>query len=314
MPSVTGLKDRLTMSASSRTARMLRRKIPQWIWALVRLLFLLGLTFVVLYPILVAASVAFRATEDISDPSVLWIPKHFTLQNIVDTLELMDYGEAFIGSIRLGLVSSLFQVASCSLIGYGFARFRFRFKSLLFALVLFTFMVPPQVVFVPTYLMYRSINILDTPLAMYLPAIFGVGLRSGLFIYIFRQFYRNLPHEIEDAAFVDGCGYYRSFWKIIIPSSKPAFLTVFLFSLVWYWNDYYTTTMYFTNTRTITTALARLSAAIIQADPNGIGNDIYLVSTRNMAGCLLAILPMLIIYIIFHRFFTEGIERTGIVG
>jgi len=291
-----------------------KRRLPKWLWVLIRLTFLVGLSFVVLYPVLISLSVAFRSPEDITDPAVLWIPKNFTLLNITETLKFMNYWKSLGNSFKIGIISSLLQVVSCALVGYGFARFRFKFKGLFFSMVIFTIIVPPQVVFVPTYLMYRDFHMLDTPAVMWLPALLGVGIRSGLFIYIFRQFYRNLPKELEDAALVDGCGAYKTYFKIIIPCAKPAFLTVFLFSVVWYWNDYYNTVMYFTNTQTVTTALARLSAAMLSADPNGVIKDVYLMSARNQAACLLTLLPMLLIYIVFHRFFTEGVERTGIVG
>lgn len=294
--------------------RLLKRKLPGWIWAAIRFVFLSGLSFVVLYPILIAFSVAFRSPADVIDPAVLWIPKHVTMKNITETIRVMKYFPALFTTVKLDVVSSLLQVASCALIGYGFARFKFKFKSLLFGLVIFTIIVPPQVTFVPTYLTYNALKWIDTSWVMYVPALFGVGIRSGLFIFIFRQFYRNLPREIEDAALVDGCGIYKTYLKIIIPSARPAFLTVFLFSIVWYWNDYYFATMYFKNIKTVTTALDGLTSALRLDNAGGIVMDSYLVSTVNQAGCLLAILPVLLVYIIFHRFFTEGIERTGIVG
>jgi multiple sugar transport system permease protein len=295
-------------------ARFIKKKLPSWVWAAIRFVFLGGLSFIVIYPILVAFSVSLRSEADIIDPSVLWIPKHPTLDNLKYTMRIMKYVQVLITTVKLDVVSSLLQVVSCALVGYGFARFKFKFKPLLFGLVVFTIIVPPQVTFVPTYLTYNTLKLLDTPLVMYLPALLGVGIRSGLFIFIFRQFYRNLPRELEDAALVDGCGVYKTYLRIIIPNAKPAFLTVFLFSIVWYWNDYYNATMYFKNVKTVTTALDGLVSAVRLDSQSGIIVDPYLLSTVNQAGCLLAIFPVLVIYIIFHRFFTEGVERTGIVG
>jgi len=120
----------------------------------------------------------------------------------------------------------------------------------------------------------------------------------------------NLPKELEDAALVDGCGYYRTFVKIIIPSVKTAIITVFLFSVVWYYNDVYFAQMYFDSTLTISTALSGFQSAL-SIEFRG---DTVLKSAILQAGSLLSILPMMIIYIIFHRFFVEGIERSGIVG
>ena len=147
---------------------------------------------------------------------------------------------------------------------------------------------------------------------MYLPAVFASGIRSGLFIYIFRQFYRGLPRELEDAAAVDGCGPIKTFLRVMVPLSSAAFITVFLFSFVWYWNDYYYSGMFFTNGNTVTLALSSLQDKLRTLNNGAYDPYLYVVSMQ--AGCLLVVLPPLLIYIIFQRYFTESIEKTGIVG
>ena len=199
-----------------------RRRVSGVAGFIGRLLIFTGFSFIILYPLLYMLSVGFRQADDMADPMVIWIPKHLTLENIQDAFRLMDYPTSLRNSVTLGVVSSLLQILSCALVGYGFARFEFKGKRLLFALVLFTIIVPPQVIYAPTYLSYKSfdffglgqigrlftgepftVNILNTGFSLYLPALLGVGIRSGLFIYIFRQFYRGLPHELEDAAYID---------------------------------------------------------------------------------------------------------------
>lgn len=317
-----------------RCGARLKKHAGGWAWALFRTALLFGLSFVLLYPLLYTLSISFRQPVDMANPAVIWIPRHFTLDNLKDAYQFMDYTKSFWNTLRLGLVSSALQVASCSLVGYGFARFRFKFKGLAFGLVIFTIIIPPQVVYVPTYLMFKNfdilgilglagrltgqnltINLLNSPLTLYLPALFGVGIRSGLFIYIFRQFYRNLPRELEDAAYIDGCGHMKTFLRIIVPNAKAAFLTVILFSIVWYWNDYYYVSMYFSNVKTVSTALAGLMDAFT-TDVNfeAMRTDPYMITTRLQAGCLLVITPMLVMYMALQKYFTEGIERTGLVG
>ena len=303
-------------------------------WIIFRCIFLIGISFIILYPLIYMLSIAFRDKADMADPSVVWIPKHFVLDAIKDAFQAMDYPRSLWNTVRLGIVSSLMQVISCSIVGYGFARFQFKGRGLFFALAIFTIVVPPSVVYVPTYLSYKSfdffgigsliglftgqpltINLLDSAWTMYIPAIFGVGIRSGLFIYIFRQFYRGLPKELEDAAYIDGCGFVKTFLRVIIPNAKSAFLTVFLFSIVWYWNDYYFSSMYFTNVRTVSTSLAMLQSLLsLDSSMQAIVNDTYMISTRMQAGCLLTIVPLLILYVCLQKYFTEGIERTGLVG
>ncbi|MHB1452602.1 MAG: carbohydrate ABC transporter permease [Saccharofermentanales bacterium] len=302
-----------------------KKSTRKFLWSIFRGLFLFGMSFVLLYPLLISLSVSLRGEADLFNPAVIWIPRNVTILNILNTIEEMDYWNALRNTMKLSFVSVLLQVISCAVVGYGFARFRFRFKGLFFGLVIFTIIVPPQVIYIPNYLMYKDFdyfglgtliglftgnkivtNLLNTPYVMYLPALLGVGIRSGLFIYIFNQFYRNLPKDLEDAAYIDGCGYYRTFLKIILPNAKTVMLTVFLFSLVWYWNDYFVTSMYI-NTNTVSTALAILAGVAINIDA-------YMSPSLLQSGCLLVMLPLLLIYLCFERFFTEGIERTGIVG
>ncbi len=288
----------------------LKRKVPSWLWSIFRFVFLISLSFVVIYPILSALSIALRTAADIKDPSVVWIPKHFTLENFLSAIQGMDFLQAFKNSILLDIISSLLQVVSCAIVSYGFARFEFKCKSLLFTCAIITMIIPASTLFVPTYKLYFNFGMMDTVWAMYLPAFFGVGIKSGLFIYIFRQFYRNLPKELEEAALVDGCSYYKTFLSIILPSVRVAVITVFLFSLVWYWNDVTYSNMYFYDTKTIPMALSGLSNRLnidYLADPVS-------MSVILQAGSICSIVPVLIVYIIFHRFFTEGIERSGIVG
>lgn len=296
------------------------------VWVLTRLLFLVGMSFVLLYPLLMALSVAFRSPKDLLDPSVIWIPRDITMDNIHWALDNLEYFSSLWNTVKLSMISSLLQITSCAVVAYGFARFRFLGKNILFALVVFTIVVPEQVIYIPKYLMFKdfsmfglgyigslftgrvwTVNLLNNPLAMYLPALLGVGIRSGLFIYIFNQFYRNLPLELEEAAYIDGCGYYSTFLRIVLPNSRTSILTVFLFSMVWYWNDYFQANMYFFNMNTHSTMLARLSNQAINFDS-------ITSSVRLQACCLLVILPMLILFLCFERFFTQGLERSGIVG
>ena len=304
------------------------------LWVMFRTVLLFGVSFIILYPLIYMLSIAFRDLSDMQDPSIVWIPKNFTLDAIKDAYEAMKYPESLWNTVKFDVISSLLQLVSCSLVGYGFARFQFKGKGLFFALAVMTIVIPPQVVYTPTYLYYRefdflgigsliglftgqalTVSLLDSPLTLYLPALFGVGIRSGLFIYIFRQVYRGLPKELEDAAYIDGCGFVKTFLRVILPNARSAFLMVFLFSLVWYWNDYYYATMYFTNTNTISTSLANLTTHLSQLKGMAeIINDSYLISTRMQAGCLLSIIPILVLYIFLQKYFTEGLERTGLVG
>ncbi|MHB1453065.1 MAG: carbohydrate ABC transporter permease [Saccharofermentanales bacterium] len=311
--------------------KQISEKSIRMIWSLARIVIVFGLCFILVYPLLYMFSMAFRPESQILDPSVIWIPRSLTLDNIRSVFTLMDYSKTLVNTAFISIVSSLLLVISCGTVGYGFARFKFKGRDLLFGLVLFTIIVPPQTTIIPLFLGFRSFdfaflgmipalfgknpimaNLLNTLWTMYLPAIFASGIRSGLCIYIFRQFYKGLPKELEDASAVDGCGPVRTFMRVMIPLSSAAFLTVFLFSFVWYWNDYYYSGMFFINGNTVSLALSSLQSKLLAVNEGSYDPYRYIVSMQ--AGSLLVVLPPLLVYIVFQRYFTESIEKVGIVG
>ncbi len=314
---------RESMSAEERS--YLRRKaVKDRIWPFFRTVILLGLGFVIMYPLIYMVSCAFRERSDMSDPTVMWIPRHYTLDVIRETMDAMDFRRTLFNTLVLNVGCSLVQVISCAVTGYGFARFRFKGKKIFFAIVIMMILVPTQVISLPLYTQFRyfgikglfSVNLIDSRLTMYLPALTANGIRAGLMILIFRQFFKGLPREIEDAAYIDGCGPFRTFVRVMAPNAAPAFLTVFLFSVVWYWNDYYVSNTFFTNTKTMALMLTNLDNELkirLFNDPT------VQISPREQivwkeAGCLLSIAPILLMYVFLQKYFTEGIERSGLVG
>lgn len=265
--------------------RYLRRKrIIERVWPIFRFFILFGLCFVILYPLIYMLSTAFRPSAQMTDPSVIWLPKSFTLNNIKDVWGIMDFGPTLLNTVLLNLVCSLLSVVVCAVTGYGFARFNFKGKGILFAIVLMQIIVPPQITVIPLYLQWAFfkcaglvkmvasagastflginikwsddhtqayISLIDHSIVMYAPAIFANGIKSGLYILIFRQFFKGLPKELEDAAYLDGCGPFKTFIRIMVPNAASSFLTVFLFAIVWYWNDYYVSSTFFINNETV---------------------------------------------------------------
>ena len=283
------------------------------VWSLLRAILLFGLSFIILYPLLYMVSMSFRPTEQLYDPTVMWVPKSLTMENLKNAFELMDYPKSLLLSLKTNIVSSFLQIAVCALTGYGFARFQFKGKKIFFVLVLITIMVPPSIISIPTFMTFKTIGILDTVWTFYLPAMLGAGLKSGLFVFIFRQFFRGLPLELEDAAAVDGCGFLKCFLRIIVPNAGSVFVMTILLSTMWYWNDYFTSTMYYSTQETVTVAMVNLQsrAALITG---GATADPYETITLMQAGSLLTILPLLIVYVVLQKYFVQGVERSGIVG
>lgn len=303
------------------------RRIGGAAWPIFRFLIIFGLSFVILYPILYMISCSLRPQQQMNDPSVMWIPKTIRFENFKEVWNAINYPQILWNTIQLNVVSSVLQVASCALTGYGFARFNFKGKKFLFALVLLQIIVPPQILIMPQYSLFRNfdifglfqaftgspISLLNTNFSMYIPAFFGNGIRGGLFIYLFRQFFRGLPKELEDAAYLDGCGPFKTFISVMVPNAASSFLTVFIFSIVWYWNDYYISSMFFNNSQTISLNISNLAdtMAIAFTGKTGVARD-YMVWVE--AGCLMAIIPIIIMYVFLQKYFTEGIERAGLAN
>ena len=308
------------------------RRVGDKVWPIFRFIILFGLAFVILKPMLFMISCAFRPQFEMNDPSIMWIPKTLIFSNFTDIWTATHMGNVLMNTIMVNVVCSLLQVVTCAVTGYGFARFKFKGRGLLFVIVILQIIVPTQVILIPQFMQFRyfdifgiftamfpgndpGLNLTDSPAALYLQAFFVHGIRAGLFILLFRQFFRGLPKELEDAAHLDGCGPFTTFVRIMVPNAKTSFLTVFIFSLVWYWNDSYVSNMFFADADTIALQIGNLYTTISSwlngGTPTGVPAD-FMVWIE--AGCLISLLPILIIYCFLQKQFIEGIERSGITG
>ncbi len=308
------------------------RRIKTVSFAAFRTVLLVGICYVILLPLLLRLSSAFMPIEDVYDQSVRWIPRSPTLRNFALMWEHMEYLKALSNTFLLALSTSLVQIASCTLVAYGLARFRFWCSGLIFSLALFTLVVPPQLIIVPSYLNFRffnvagllgdhSFNLIGTYWPFLMLSMTATGFRNGLYIFIMRQFFRGMPRELEEAAYIDGAGMVRTFWRVMLPGAVPGLIVAFLFSFVWQWNDYLYVTMFMANGTFLPQALegaaSRVNRAISGSDTLAVSSgfmDDHFYSLINNAGMILVILPLLILYLFVQRYFVESVERTGIVG
>jgi len=283
---------------------------------------LLSLAFVFIYPMLFIFSSSLMQADDVADATVKWIPKQLSFTNYTYAFQQLDFWRSFMNSTIISLGSAVVQVVSCAVVGYGFARFRFPGRGLWLALVLFTFLVPPQTIIVPLFLQFSDLGWLNTYLPFIAPGLFGHGLKGALFVLIFIQFFSKLPNQLEEAALIDGAGAFRTFRSIMFPLARPAMLVVFLFSIVWHWTDTYEPTMYLMEPQkfNMTQQLSKMNgegneegAKQLAATKSVIGEPPTKVN-RVMAGALLSILPILALYLFTQRYFVESVERTGIAG
>ncbi len=280
---------------------------------------LICIGFVYLYPILYMFSYSFMNRDDLLDSSVKWIPSTLYLQNYIDAAKSMSFWSSLLKGILIAGLPTLCNVLICMLVGYGFARFEFKGKKILMALLIFSYILPSQVTMIPTYVLYNNTGILGTIWAFVLPAVFGNGLNAPIFILIFYQFFKQVPKVLIEAAQIDGAGYLKSFIKIAVPSAAPAILTVFLFSFVWYWNESYLTELYVQGLSTksiwvnLVVQLKNFDASFNTLATTG-DTATSLNECVRMAATALSILPLLIMYFFLQKHFVESIDRTGITG
>lgn len=277
--------------------------------------FLISIGFIFIYPLLTMASYSFKDANDIVNPLVNWIPSSFYLGNYEKAIAVLDFKNTLLQTIYVTGIPALIQTISCSLIGYGFARFKFPGKNILFFLVIATFIIPPQITVIPQFLMFKNLGLLESILAYILPALFGQGIKSAIFILIFFQFFKMIPKVLEEAAQVDGAGSFKIFFRIAVPMAIPAYITSFLFSFVWYWNETYLATMLLGGEiQTLPMKLQQFVTAFKMMFPPNVATGQSLNEAVEMAGTFLNIIPLLIVYFVAQKWFVEGIDKAGITG
>jgi len=231
----------------------------------------------------------------------------------------MNFWDALRGTFILSAVITILQILVCAIAGYSFARLKFKGQGIIFALVIFTIVVPPQTTIISRYMTFLNfgpgsgVNILNTYWPFFISAATGMGIKSGLFIYLYRQFFRSMPKELEEAAMVDGAGVVKTFIRIIIPNATPMIITVALFSFVWQWNDMYYATLFAPTMDFLSINVVALGAGVNWRIA-GEYVDSNQVALFVNAGMMLTITPLIVMYLFMQKFFVEGIERSGIVG
>lgn len=300
-------------------------KVKRFLIGLMRALILIGVGYTIISPIIGMIVSSIASTEDIYNPMMFLLPKHPTMEKYALVIERMDYYKTILKDLIYVATLTAIQVLVCSMVGYGFARFQFPFKKLLFGCVVLMITIPMHTIMLPIYVTFKSFDpfgivtaikgspgIMGTVAPMYLMTILGCGVRSGLYIYIFNQFFRGLPKEIEEAALVDGAGIWYTYFRIMLVNAKPAVITVAVFSLVWQFNDTFYSKLFLVSEDVVISKKVSSLASVL-ANQDKILN-VTIQQQYTNAGILLVILPVLLLYLILQRRFIEGVERSGIVG
>lgn len=280
--------------------------------------------FMFLSPVVKVFSTSLMSLSDLLDSAVNWIPSAFEWDNYKNAAIAMDYGKAIKDSLIISLIPTVIQVVMCSIIGYGFARYDFKFKPLLFAFVILAFVLPQQLTLTPQYELYSVLKMNGSILPFIIPTIFGQGLNAPIFILIAWSFFKQIPNALMEAAQIDGAGHAKQFFKIAIPSAAGAMVVIFLFSFVWYWNEDYLTSLYLYNTnsssqyefRPVVNQLG-LFNSVFDSAVSSSQSDVttsYANTGMRMAATILAIAPLMLIYFILQKQFVESVDRAGITG
>ncbi len=302
------------------------------IYYIFRLVLLLGISYVILYPFFAKIAGSFMGMEDFIDVTVLLIPKHWTLDTYKAIFVENEYMTAFANTMLLSLSTAVAQTIVCALVGYGLAKFKFKGNAAIMFAVIISMIVPHGTIQLSMYMQFRyfdvleifnllsQIGIVDKPYItnltntywpLILLSITGLAFKNGLYIFMMRQFYRGVPDELEESAYIDGSGTFRTFWQIIVPLSIPMMVTIFLFAFCWQWTDNFYTEVFFTNNKTI------LMPDIVDIPPSLVttyqGQNLFYAAIYNTCGIMI-IAPLVILYLFCQNFLVQGIERSGLVG
>lgn len=303
-----------------RARKILNKKtVSRLLLNIFRLVFIVGICFTILYPILTKISMSFMDEIDLYDRTVKAIPKHFTPENYLEAAVYIKYGNILFNTIFISAMTAILQAVSCVLVGYGFARFKFKGRGIIFSLVVLCMVIPTQVILTPQYLNFKAMGMLGSFAPFIALSVTAVAPRCGLYIFLARQFFRGIPKEVDEAAAIDGAGPYKTFFTIMVKSAVPIMVTIFLFAFVWQWGENTYSSLFYSNFETIAKTLDNLGYALADLTQTGssilsLASQIAYQSIMRATATLLAIIPLLVLYAFSQRFFIQSLERTGIVG
>lgn len=277
------------------------KKIIRNVMAYARLI-IIGI--IIIYPLIWMFFASFKSNEEIFG-SLRLLPKSFSLNPYIKGWQSaggITYSIFFKNTFLLVAPTTFFTILSSTLVAYGFSRFEFKGKKVLFAILISTLMLPNAVIIIPRYTIFRTMGALDTYTPFYLTAILAC---YPFFTYMLIQFMRGLPVELDESAYIDGCGTFKVLYCILLPLLKPALFSATLFQFLWTYNDYFNSLIYINTVKKFTVSLAlRLS---IDAETVVQWNEV-------MAMSFIAVLPVIILFFCAQKYFVEGITTTGLKG
>ncbi|RAV23105.1 carbohydrate ABC transporter permease [Paenibacillus contaminans] len=274
---------------------------------------LIAITVLYVTPLFHMISTSVKDVYDLFNPAVKWIPHSLKFDNYRTAFEGLNYLHTLRNSLLIAALTAVIQMFFCALTGYAFARLYLPGKNILFMIVVLTFVIPPETITIPTIMLFAKLGWLNTPLPIFIPAMFSQGLKGALFVIICRQFFNTLPKELEESAKIDGAGLIRTYFKIMLPLARPALIIVFLFSFVWNWNNMHQALLYLNNPEWQVLPLQFTQLQHFLDYQNAARGQLDMNEPVKMAATLLIVGPPLLLYMFLQRYFVEGVERTGMV-
>jgi len=264
-------------------------------------LVLLGGASLFIFPLFWTVMTALKSYQEASRYPPVWIPDPPQWGNFVEAWTTLPqpFHVFVLNTYVISALATLGTVVSCSLVAYGFARFRFRGRTALFLILLSTMMLPAQVTMIPVFVFWSKLGLVDTFVPLVLPAWFGI---NAFAVFLLRQFYMTLPKELDEAAMIDGCSHFGIWWRIIMPLSRPALITVAILTFLGGWNNFLGPLIYLNSLEKYTVSIAL----------NMFRDQFYVRLELLMAASLIHIVPVIIIFFAAQRYFIKGIAMTGL--
>ena len=295
---------------NNRTVRISKKMITQLIVNLFSYVLLIALSGIFLAPFIYMVGGSFMSAQDLADPNVQWIPTHIVTENYRYAYMTLNYLPRLAFSFGMSAIAVFGQVLSSAFVGYALARFRLKLNGLLFTLVILSLIIPPQTIIVSQYLMFSSWGMSNSWWPIILPCFFSLGLNGGLFVFIFRQAFKGMPKELENAAMIDGLGFFRAFLRIILPSASSSLLITSILSFIWQWNNYFEPSIYIRNKSLFSLTMMLESALYYDAVAGGISYSYGIT----LASLVLISLPIILMFFLLQRRFIKGIETAGLAN
>ena len=259
------------------------------------ILIILSLTMLV--PFLWMISSSLKTTQEMFASPPTWIPRYVAWENYTYMLKAAPWFKYFANTFFISVLTIIGQLVTCSMAAYAFARLRFKGRNLIFLIYLGTMMIPFQVVMIPQFKIVKLLGLVNTHWSLIVPGIF-----NAFGTFLLRQFFLTIPRELEEAAKIDGCGYPRIFWEIVIKNSKPAIITLVVFTFMNTWNDFQRPLIFLNDDSlwTLSMGLAKFQGTYVTQ------------WNQMMAGALITMVPVLVLYIFAQKYYVQGLVMSGL--